>query len=68
MHDLADMSYFEIILCSVLYQLYLYFAIRMAHRGCTVGELGLMCFGGVALSMELMNMTKARVGSLFTMA
>lgn len=61
-----NMSYFEIILCSVLYQLYLYFAIRMAHRGCTVGELGLMCFGGVALSMELMNMTKARIWPVTT--
>ncbi|KAF7972519.1 hypothetical protein HWV62_17806 [Athelia sp. TMB] len=61
-----NMSYFEIIVCSVLYQLYLFFAIRMAHRGCTVGELSLMCFGGVALTMELMNMTKARIWPVTT--
>lgn len=60
-----DMSYSEIILCSVIYQLALYFAIRMAHRCFTVGELSLMCFGGVALAMEMLNMTKARVSTKF---
>ncbi|KIM84287.1 hypothetical protein PILCRDRAFT_87687 [Piloderma croceum F 1598] len=35
-------TYFEIILCSVGYQLALYLAIRLAHRGSTVGELGLI--------------------------
>jgi hypothetical protein len=58
---LIDVTYFEIIICSVGYQLALYIAIRLAHRGFTVGELGLVCFGGVALGMEMLNITKASV-------
>jgi hypothetical protein len=64
--SLLDTTYFEIIICSVGYQLALYFAIRLAHRGSTVGELGLVCFGGIALTMEMLNMTKARVRFLLT--
>ena len=45
----------------MVFQLALYIAIRLAHRGFTVGELGLVCFGGTALSMELLNLTKAKV-------
>lgn len=57
----SDLSYFEIIFSSTFFQLALYIAIRLAHRGFTVGELGLVCFGGIALSMELLNLTKAKV-------
>jgi dolichol kinase len=55
-------------ICSVGYQLALYIAIRLAHRGSTVGELGLVCFGGIALTMELMNITKAKVRFLGLMS
>lgn len=58
-----DLTYFEIIICSVVYQFALYIAIRLAHRGFTVGELSLVCFGGISLTMELLNTTKARVSS-----
>jgi hypothetical protein len=33
----------------------------MAHRGFTLGELGLVCFGGTAVFMEFLNITMARV-------
>jgi hypothetical protein len=63
---LVDMTYFEIIISSVTYKFALYIAIRLAHRGFTVGELGLVCFGGIALTMEMLNMTEARVRFLLT--
>ena len=33
----------------------------MAHRGFTLGELGVVCFGGTALVMEFLNFTIAKV-------
>lgn len=35
----------------------------MAHRGFTLGELALVCFGGTALWLEFLNLTIARVGT-----
>ena len=61
---ILDMSRFEVMACSLFYQFTLYVALRLAHRGFTLGELGLVCFGGTALSMELLNLTIARVGDL----
>lgn len=55
------MNYFEIIVTSLFYQFALYIAIRLAHRGFTLGELGIVCFGGTALCLELINITIARV-------
>lgn len=55
------MNYFEVAVASLVYQFALYVAIRMAHRGFTLGELGLVGFGGTALFMELTNITIARV-------
>jgi hypothetical protein len=55
------MNCFEAMACSLFYQFTLYVALRLAHRGFTLGELGLVCFGGTALSMELLNLTIARV-------
>ncbi len=59
-----DMSQFELLVCSFFYQFTLYAALRLAHRGFTIGELGLVCFGGTALFMELLNITMARVSLL----
>lgn len=56
-----DLSNFDVIIGSLFYQLALYVALRLAHRGFTLGELGLVCFGGVAIGMELLNITIARV-------
>ncbi|KAG5634009.1 hypothetical protein H0H81_003898, partial [Sphagnurus paluster] len=60
------LNYFETIFSALFYQFALYMAIRLAHRGFTLGELGLVCFGGTALSMELLNITIARIWPVTT--
>ncbi|KAF4597454.1 hypothetical protein EYR40_007913 [Pleurotus pulmonarius] len=60
------MSQFELLVCSFFYQFTLYAALRLAHRGFTIGELGLVCFGGTALFMELLNITMARIWPVTT--
>ena len=55
------MTKFDIIIASQFYQFALYVALRLAHRGFTLGELSLICFGGVAIGMELLNATTSRV-------
>ncbi|KAF8623616.1 hypothetical protein AX17_007319 [Amanita inopinata Kibby_2008] len=52
---------FDVIVVSLFYQFALYVALRLAHRGFTLGELSLVCFGGVAVGMELVNITIARI-------
>jgi hypothetical protein len=56
-----DLNIFDVIMVSMFYQFTLYVALRMAHRGFTLGELGLVCFGGTALAMEGLYLTIARV-------
>ena len=46
---------------SIFYQFTLYTAVRLAHHGFTVGELGLVSFGATVLFMEMMNLTLSRV-------
>ena len=58
-----DLNIFDLIVGSLFYQIALYVALRLAHRGFTLGELSLVCFGGVAIGMELLNLTIARVCS-----
>jgi dolichol kinase len=48
-------------LAAMAFQLSLYAGIRLAHRGFTLGELGLVCFGGVAVLFETMALTTAHV-------
>lgn len=55
------MSYWEIASGSAFFQFSLYVAVRLAHRGFTLGELGLVVFGATALFTELFNLTVARV-------
>ncbi|EGO24662.1 Fph type histidine kinase [Serpula lacrymans var. lacrymans S7.9] len=59
-------SYFDIIVFSLFYQFCLYIAIRLAHRGFTLGELALVCFGGLAICTELLNLTRARIWPVAT--
>ncbi|TFY82873.1 hypothetical protein EWM64_g1139 [Hericium alpestre] len=61
-----NMTYFDIAVASTFYQFTLYSAIRLAHRGFTLGELGLTVFGATALYMELVNITKARIWPMST--
>lgn len=51
----------ETLLAAMAFQLSLYAGIRLAHRGFTLGELGLVCFGGVAVLFETMALTTAHV-------
>lgn len=62
------MSYWEIACASVFFQLSLYIAIRLAHRGFTLGELSLVVFGATGLYMELVNLTIARASRLHCMS
>jgi hypothetical protein len=55
------MSFIELLLCSLFYQAALYLAIRLAHQGFTLGELGVVIFGASVLFMEGFNITVARV-------
>ena len=55
------MSYWEVASGSAFFQFSLYIAVRLAHRGFTLGELGLVVFGATALFAELVSLTVARV-------
>lgn len=57
----ADLSYLDIVVGSVFFQFCLYVALRLAHGGFSLGELALVCFGGLSLGTELLNLTIARV-------
>ncbi|GJE94508.1 dolichol kinase sec59 [Phanerochaete sordida] len=56
-----NLSNTEIVAASVFYQFSLYAAVRLAHHGFTLGELGLVSFGATALFMEMMNLTISRI-------
>jgi dolichol kinase len=58
---LLDLNVFETIIASFFFQFTLYVGLRLAHRGFTLGELGLVSFGGTALCLEFLNLTIARV-------
>ncbi|KXN91673.1 Dolichol kinase sec59 [Leucoagaricus sp. SymC.cos] len=60
------LTIFETIVASVFFQFCLYIALRMAHRGFSLGELGLVCFGGTALWLEFLNLTIARLWPITT--
>ncbi|KAI0067387.1 hypothetical protein BV25DRAFT_1794947 [Artomyces pyxidatus] len=60
------MTYWEVACASVFYQFSLYIAVRLAHRGFTLGELGLVVFGATALYMELVNLTIAKIWPVTT--
>ena len=56
-----DLSYFDVIVGSVFFQFCLYVALRLAHGSFTLGEVALVCFGGLSLGTELLNLTRAGV-------
>jgi len=51
----------------VFFQFSLYIAVRLAHGGFTLGELGLVVFGATALYTELVNLTVARIWPVTTL-
>lgn len=56
-----NLSNTEMAAAAMFYQFTLYSAIRLAHHGFTLGELGLVSFGATSLFMEVMNLTMARI-------
>jgi dolichol kinase len=60
-NTVVDMNCYEVTVSSLFFQFTLYVGIRLAHGAFTLGELGLVSFGGTALCMELLNLTIARV-------
>ena len=55
------MSYLEVVASSIFFQFSLYVCARLAHRGFTFGELGLVAFGATVLFMESFNLTMVKV-------
>ncbi|KAI0370375.1 hypothetical protein BV20DRAFT_995158 [Pilatotrama ljubarskyi] len=61
-----SMSYFEVVTSAMFFQFSLYISVRLAHRGFTFGELGLVAFGATILFMELVNLTIAKLSPTST--
>ena len=57
----TGMSYLDVVASATFFQFSLYVCARLAHRGFTFGELGLVAFGATVLFMELLNLTSAKV-------
>ncbi|KAL0577653.1 dolichol kinase [Marasmius crinis-equi] len=55
------LTWLEAAIGSLFYQFTLYVAVRLAHRSFTLGELGVVGYGGTALFMEMVNITRARI-------
>ncbi|TRM64840.1 hypothetical protein BD626DRAFT_490049 [Schizophyllum amplum] len=61
-----NLNILEAVVASLFFQFAQYIVLRLAHRGFTLGEIGLVCFGGTALLMELLNITIARIWPVTT--
>ncbi|KAI0711959.1 hypothetical protein C8T65DRAFT_574778 [Cerioporus squamosus] len=61
-----SMSYLEVVASATVFQFSLYVCVRLAHRGFTFGELGLVAFGATVLFMELLNLTSAKLWPVTT--
>ena len=57
------MSASDIVIATLFYQFSLYVCIRLARRGFTLGELGVVCNAATALFMETVNMTRMKVSA-----
>lgn len=61
----SDMSPSDIVIATLFYQFCIYVCVRLARRGFTVGELGIVTHAGTALFMETVNMTRTKVSAAF---
>ncbi|KAJ9106194.1 hypothetical protein QFC21_001338 [Naganishia friedmannii] len=65
-----DLTNADIIIATLFFQFSLYVCIRLARRGFTLGELGVVCHAATGLFMETVNLTRTRLalipGSLLT--
>jgi dolichol kinase len=57
------MNIVEVATAAIFYQFTMYTAIRLAHKGFTLGEVALTSFGATVLFFELVALTVARVSS-----
>lgn len=55
------MSPSDIVIATLFYQFSLYVCVRLARRGFTLGELGVVCNAATALFMETVNLTRMKV-------
>lgn len=58
---LAGVSVVDIFLSSLFHQFSMYVCVRLARKGFTLGELGIVAQFSTALFMETINLTRARV-------
>ena len=58
---MTDMSPSDIVIATLFYQFSLYVCVRLARRGFTLGELGVVCNAATALFMEVVNITRMKV-------
>ncbi|KAL5525875.1 hypothetical protein ACEPAG_7213 [Sanghuangporus baumii] len=63
----SDLSTLDVAAVSVFYQFTLYMAIRLAHHGFTLGELGFATFGAAIMFMESLHVTIARMWPVTTL-
>ncbi|BEI81611.1 hypothetical protein CcaverHIS002_0207710 [Cutaneotrichosporon cavernicola] len=57
----SDMSHSDIVIATLFYQFCLYVCVRLARRGFTLGELGIVTHAATALFMETVNMTRSKI-------
>lgn len=60
-----DLTYTDIILATLFFQFSLYVCVRLASKGFTLGELGIVCHAGTGLFMETINLTRMKVRTCF---
>ncbi len=58
---LTDMTMKDVILASLFFQFALYVMVRLARKGFTMGELGLVAQGATAIFLEAVNFAVAKV-------
>ncbi|GHJ88536.1 hypothetical protein NliqN6_4938 [Naganishia liquefaciens] len=56
-----DLTYPDIVIATLFFQFSLYVSVRLARRGFTVGELGIICHAATGLFMETVNLTRTRI-------
>lgn len=61
----ADLSVVDVVIASLFHQFSMYVCVRLARRGFTLGELGIVAQFSTALFMETVNLTRAKVGPSF---
>lgn len=62
----SDMSPSDIVIATLFYQFSLYVCVRLARKGFTLGELGVVCNAATALFMETVNLTRMKIALIAT--